>query len=366
MGVNTISLSVQRVRYPSFEHHHMNPNEVPIAQVAIETNFTPIPIFRIGNNESWLVQWEPYDDSEGRLEVVETDVSLSPPPFILRSRLGWFIKPDPLHQFSRKLIPPTVSILILSLFVHAIEPGLVDWGVISESFAGSYSFGPLEYPKLLFFAFPLFMIPLIIRTIANFRDFARQKALIDSPPPDPMLNINSDRQRFSVTLPNSVGEGISPLKARVQVGITVPEREEILRALNRRRTGQPSPGMSTALPEKRVASGDETGTGVGESTPMALSNTRSTILEPMRIMQDGPWAHIDTLSESNIIDLEIPMWPGTVYSALIAIHWELYVVFQRPDGSEISWVQPVTVDQADEPITIEEAPVRSGRAELSG
>jgi len=140
----------------------------------------------------------------------------------------------------------------------------------------------------------------------------------------------------------------------------------ILRALNRRHMGQPSPGMSTALPEKRIASGDESGTGVGESTPMALSNTRSTILEPMRIMEYGPWAHIDRLAESNKIDLEIPMWPGTVYSALIAIHWELYVIFQRPDGSEICWVQPVTVDQTDEPITIEEAPVRSGRAELSG
>ena len=97
---------------------------------------------------------------EAELLELECDITDSPPRFLTDTRVGWFIRPDRLHNISRKLIIPTVSLLILSLFVHAIEPGLVEQGIIGETIAGSISIGPLDYPRLLFYTFPLFILPL--------------------------------------------------------------------------------------------------------------------------------------------------------------------------------------------------------------
>ena len=121
------------------------------------------------------------------------------PNFIKRSREGWYIDPDPLHNISRRLIAPTVVLLILSLFVHAIEPGLVEWGILSQSIAGSFRVGPLEYPKLLMFAFPVFLLPLFFRMIANLRDLSRLKSLMNLDYQRPEISIQTNHA------PNSSG-----------------------------------------------------------------------------------------------------------------------------------------------------------------
>ena len=82
---------------------------------------------------------------------------------------------------------------------------------------------------------------------------------------------------------------MKPIRARIQVGVAVPERDTVLDILGRREDSQPSPGMSTRLPEKRFATVDDEGIGVGEATPMQLSTKRSVILEPFRIMASGDW-----------------------------------------------------------------------------
>jgi len=342
----------------------MKPSEVPIVEVAIKSELESLPVFSIGNDLGWFVEWRQYSDEDTETPIFDCDVRLSPPQFIVRSRFGWYIVPDPLHNISRKLIAPTVSILIIALFIHAIEPGLVEWGVLSQSIAGSFSIGPLEYPKLLFIAFPIFLLPLVFRTIANFRDLSKQKKYISSPIAHPQFEIETTRKEVNVTI-QKLPVDILLSRARVQVGITVPERDFVLEALGRDKAGQPAPGMSTPLPEKRIATIDEDGTGVGEVTPMQSSNSRAMVLEPMRLMDSGKWTLSNSDSNDFSLTLSVPSWPGTIYTSLIAVHWELYIEFVRGDGTQLNWVQPISMPQSHSPISIDTAPVRSGRAELS-
>ena len=104
---------------------------------------------------------------------------------------------------------------------------------------------------------------------------------------------------------------------------------------------------------------------MGESIPMQLSSKKSVILEPLRIMEKGDWAQ--TLESTNKFQLKMPsdQWPGTVYSSLIAIHWEVVLEFLESNGRRIFWVSPIIMPQSEEPTQILRAPVLSGRAELS-
>ena len=122
--------------------------------------------------------------------------------------------------------------------------------------------------------------------------------------------------------------------------------------------------MSTRLPE-RLTSGDETGTGVGESIQMQLSSKKSVILEPLRIMEKGDWTESTGSEAEYSLKMPSDQWPGTVYSSLIAIHWEVVLEFLEPNGRRIYWVLPIIMPQSKEPTRILRAPVISGRAELS-
>jgi len=355
--------SVQRIRYPPFEHAHMKPKELPIIQSLVETEHIPIPNFTIGSEDGWFIEWRsPTADEEG-LIAEEAEIGTAIPGFISRSRVGWFIDPDPLHNISRIVIAPTVGLLIISLFIHAIEPGLVEWGVISSSVAGSFQLGPLEYPKLLMIAFPIFLLPLLFRMIANLRDFARQKHLIKSNFDSPEITLAVSRSSVKIS-DFSHSSNLSLIKSRVQVGAVVPKRTEVLHALGRDEGGQPSPGMSTIFSQKRIAAGDEEGTGVGEFTPMLISDSKPFLLEPMRIMDTGSWVEYEGNCQGS--EMIPPLyWPGTIYSPLIAIHWEAIFVFQRQSGHIFKWVQPIEMSHSKSRTCIQNAPVRSGRAELS-
>ena len=339
----------------------MDPRSVPIAEAVIDSKEVEVTEFQIGNDLDWFVEWRKFTPEDGSKMNIECEVVTDTPSFISRVRSGWYIDPDPLHVLSRRLIFPTVTLLIISLFVHAIEPGLVEQGIISETFAGSISVGPLDYPRLLFFTFPIFLIPLLFRTIANFRDMSRQSQINNDPFEDPIVEFEITRSKSTVRVV-SIPNGLSIKRGRIQVGVAVPERTTVIKSLSRDEYGQPSPGMSTKLPEKRVATGDESGTGVGESTPMQLSSRRSVILEPLRIMDSGEWLY-DFESDRNF---NLPEnWPGTIYSSLIAIHWEAILEFKDANGMTIKWVTPIKMPQSEDRTKIDFAPVRSGRAEMS-
>ena len=354
---------VQRIRYPPFELEHMNPKNIPISQATIEKGMS-VTNFTIGTEDDWFVEWKDAEEEDTNLLELDCEITDSPPRFLTSTRVGWFIRPDRLHNISRKLIIPTVTLLILSLFIHAIEPGLVEQGIIGETIAGSISIGPLDYPRLLFYTFPLFILPLLFRTIANFRDFNRQKKLSNDPYQEPDLTVDISRESIGIKV-GKIVSGLQLIGARAQVGVAMPERSSVLDTLGRAEGGQPSPGMSTKLPEKRLASGDETGTGVGESIPMQLSSKKSVILEPLRIMEKGDWLRNIESETDFTLKVTSAQWPGSVYSSLIAIHWEVVLEFLETNGRRIFWVFPIIMPQSEEPTEMRVAPVLSGRAELS-
>jgi hypothetical protein len=220
----------------------------------------------------------------------------------------------------------------------------------------------LDYPKLLFAAFPVFMIPIAFRMIANLRDIRRQNFFIASPieSPEIVLEVNS-----SGVLANRITMPIDMMavRGRLQVGITVPERSKVLEALQRTEGEQPSPGMSTKLPERRITSGEELGTGVGEAIPMPVAHPRVLLLEPMRVHDPGEWVSLKEGSTEILFKGPVNDWPGSVYSALIAVHWEIVIEAIRDDGTRMKWVNQVIRPPSTNLEPIEKLPVRSGRAE---
>lgn len=355
---------IQKIRYPPFEYSHMNADKVPLVEVIVETECDVDNEFKIGKEDSWYIEWSEYKNNEKRIPKIDCEVKKEVLPFLMKTRNGWYISPDPLHLTSRKIITPTVIILILSILIHATEPGLLELGIISNSFAGSYRFGPLDYPKLLLFSFPIFLLPLLIRMIANMRDISRQNEFVKNPLKPPEIEIEKNENSINITIINNP-IGIELKRARLQVGVAVPEREKILQALGRGEGGQPAPGMSTKPPEKRISTGDEMGTGVGEATPMVVPHRRILMLDSLRVLDFGPW--IDLNSNQEEVKLFGPKdnWPSSIYSSLITIHWELIIDAIKKDGTKMKWVRPVIMKSDKKSIILPELPVRSGRIEMA-
>ena len=354
--------SVQRLRYPPFEHASMDPLGVSMIEVVVESEQKPPPAFSIGHDEDWNVEWRSLMPNEDDLPSLTCEISREPFEFITRTRNGWYIEPDPLHSLARRAIRPAVVIIIFSLLIHSLEPGLVASGLLSESIAGSYRIGPLDYPKLLFFSFPLFIVPIIFRIIANLRDIRRQNRYISSPLDDILTTVEIEGNTLELML-QQVPVDVITQKARLQVGMIVPEREKMLEALGREEGRQSAPGMSTRLPDRRITAGEELGTGVGESIPLAIEHPRLLLLEPLRVMDWGEWVDLDISSGRYSLPGPRQIWPGSIYSALIAIHWELVIDAVRDDGTRMKWIKPVLVNDREGLDSIPVMPVRSGRVE---
>jgi|TARA_B110001454_G_scaffold14115_1_gene12766 hypothetical protein len=356
--------SIQRIRYPPFEHKHINPNEINLIEIILESENPPPPPFKIGNDNNWIVEWRKITE-EDRLNSIFSIVSSKTPSFLLRTRNGWYIDPDPLHKQARKMITPAVLILMISFLLRALAPSLEKIKYLDgfvEIFWSSFKLGPLNYPAFLLIAFPIFISPIYLRIIANLRDFSRQKKYYSNPLKPPEFDIQIDQN--IVTLKNfKIEEGVIINRAKLQVGIPVPERRSVLEALNKTENDQTAPGMSTKLPARRITTSEEHGTGVGETTPMILSNRRVLMLEPMRVMASGQWENYN----SKIIELPSikETWPGSIYSSLIAIHWEIILECVRNNGVKMKWVSPIKIEHTHHKIHIENLPVRSGRIELA-
>ena len=288
--------------------------------------------------------------------------------FLMRTRNGWYIDPDPMHYRARKMIAPAVIILISTLFLRAITPVFSEVNFINpllELLNYSVRIGELDYPLFLFVAFPIFISPMIFRMIANMRDIRRQNNLISDPIEAPDIDIIIGENEIDISmikLPSS----LNIVRGRIQVGIAVPERKMILDSQGKKE-GETIPGMSTALPARRIASSEELGTGVGESIPMNVADRRVMMLEPMRVLDPGEWTDLSQIENMNNIKLKGPsdLWPGSIYSGLIAIHWELIIDFLGNDGTKMKWVRPILMENYHHKIEIPKLPVRSGRLELS-
>ena len=361
--------SVQRIRYPPFEHYDMIPSQIPVIEVILESENKPPGSFKIGREDQWFVEWRKLNDDDDHLKMISGEVSKETFPFLMRTRNGWYIDPDPMHYKARKMIAPAVIILISTLFLRALTPILSNIEFINpilELLNYSVRIGELDYPVFLFVAFPIFVSPMIFRMIANMRDIKRQNIIISEPIESPDIEIKKGENKIEITIIKSP-KNLKIIRGRIQVGIAVPERRMILESQGKKEGEQTIPGMSTALPARRIASSEELGTGVGESIPMNVADRRVMMLEPMRVLQPGNWVDLSDEENQEKILLEGPdeLWPGSIYSGLIAVHWELIIEFLDNDGTGMKWVRPLKMEDYHHKIEIKNLPVRSGRLELS-
>ena len=353
--------SVQRVRYPPFDHENSDPVEIPLVEVLLESENPPPPNLRIGNDSSWIIEWREETEGDSSLPKINTEVTTETLPFLMRTRNGWYIDPDPLHSTARKMIFPGVLVLVVALMLHALEPALISIAIIPDFIFTPVSIGPLDYPLMILIAFPIFIIPILLRVVANIMDIRRQNEYIADPLSSPEVEISNISVDGAEISKISFPEGITATRARVQVGVAVPKRDVLLEAIGRSKDGQPAPGMSTGLPERRISTADEHGTGVGESVPMPVSRGRLLLLEPMRVQDFGPWT--DVVDESFILLGPSNQWPGNIYSAMIAIHWEIVIEASKNDGTRMKWVRPINIEAPNNVVSIDKLPVRSGRVE---
>ena len=157
-------------------------------------------------------------------------------------------------------------------------------------------------------------------------------------------------------------ESWGDMKILWRVGVLPPSRSSVIEALGRNSDGQPPPGFTTELPHHWTVDLDD-GTGGGEDSPMQTTDVKGGLfLKPMRMMVQSE------VMEYTGGKISIPPpfgdWPGSYFSDFIRIHWELIIVIERENKSELMWVQPLKVSQL--PVSTKTtAMINSGRTETN-
>ena len=80
--------SVQRIRYPPFEHYDMIPEEIPVIEIILESENKPPPSFKIGGEDEWFVEWRKVNENDEKLKLLPGNVSKETFPFLMRTRNG--------------------------------------------------------------------------------------------------------------------------------------------------------------------------------------------------------------------------------------------------------------------------------------
>ena len=105
------------------------------------------------------------------------------------------------------------------------------------------------------------------------------------------------------------------------------------------------------------------GTGGGEDSPMESNDVKGGLfIRPMRIMKQSEPVKF----EEKTLTLKPPsgIWPGTIFSPLIRVHWELVIVIERKQGRSLIWVEPLNILHQNKS-TVVKAEVNSGRTETN-
>ena len=363
-----MTLSKISMRYPPFDRDRTNPAKLDIMECVVRSDSDLIKPIEIGDVSSWHAHWKPLG-TEYKGNIRDINVSTEPGEEIVSKRRGWFIKPDPLHRISRKILPFGVFAIFSALILQAVfgnQLGKIP--VLGNILGTPIAIGPLDYPAILFIAFPLFIIPILLRIVSNLRDIRMQRKLNSHPLEDMRLEVTYNKENIILKIKHCPPNFI-PHRARVVVGMLVPERKELLDVVNRETGGQPPPGLSTPTPVFLVALGESDGSSVGESVPMALDNAGSLLLEPLRVSDSGSWVNITTReSEIRLFEPNV-VWPGSIYSPLFSIHWEVQIIgkkiTQDRDNNEsdvnIGWSQEFIVPHRDEKISIPDMPLSAVR-----
>ena len=369
MPISKISM-----RYPPFDRDSANPELIKPVECLLKTEIkNPI---KIGTKSSWYAHWTPLEKDQ-IANAVDLPMSNTPDDLIISKRKGWFIKPDPLHKISRQILPYGVFTIFAALSAQAFFGSMLeDIPLIGWILSEPVSLGPLDYPAILFVAFPIFIVPIFLRVTSNLRDLRKQKSWLSDPilPLEVRTKWKGDGVEIEIL---SMPAEVSLSYARLVVGMPVPERGVLLSMVGRREEGQPPPGLSTPTPVSRIALGESDGTNVGETVPMSSDNSGSLVLEPLRVSDPGKWVAIRGDGGSIFLPEPENLWPGSIYSPLFTVHWEIQLVGKRvprdlsidkqirhgtlEDGLDIGWSQELTVPMRGGAISIPIMPLSGVR-----
>ena len=369
-----------RVRYPPFEASRWEAGALPIAtrryvlgdyanvddaKKALEDHE---PEFRIGNEEQWLMERKFIFDGE-ELSKDITEPSLEDKPYVRlieRQRRGWYLIPNPIHNILRSFINGVVIVLLVCLFYLFISPILLLFNLPVYGLE-TVRWGLLDYPALAVFVVPLLFAPLFIRAAANLVELRRQKQFLKENTFSPTVefsrpSIADEPLELMVSFPQW-DESWNHVDAILRVGVLPPSREVLLETLDREPNRQPPPGLSTELPHHWEVGLDD-GTAGGEDAPMELKEVRGGLyLRPMRIMVQG---EPQRWNDGQSVRLQPPeqVWPGSVNTDLLRIHWECILRIDRKRGGALLWVQPLKVAHSKQEVALTNLPLHDGRSEL--
>ncbi len=370
----------QRIRYPPFESHRFIPAKLPIATSTkvietgtrddlINTVQNLAPSFKLGSDESWIVEQrylidgEPYTDEEKERNehVLESNKK---PLIVNEQRQGWYLTPNPIHAAIRNFISKTVVLLLIALGYLFIEPLLSSFGIQGIG-TGTVRIGLLDYPLLTIIVLPLLLGPLALRVGANLADLVQQQNFLKSEPIDPSITlieqpVAGQPLKLKVSI-EETREDWKDIEVLWRVGALPPAREEVFRSLGVAESKQPPAGLTTELPHHWQIGLDD-GTGGGEEAPMEAREVKGGLfLRPMRSMEAGGRCSLS--KEVMTLDPPTMEWPGTVSSKLIRIHWEIIIRIQRTKGGPLLWVLPLPVQHPKSSSQIATLPTNDGRAE---
>ena len=335
----------------------------------IDTLTERVPSFRLGGEETWLIEQrylldgKLFDDTQ--IERTSHHLDNSKRPLAVnKQRRGWYLTPNPIHSLVRRFISATVVILLVVLGYLFVEPVLSSFGIPGIG-TGTVRIGPLDYPMLAVIIVPLLFLPLALRVGANLADLVQQKKFIKSSPKIPVIEILGQPSagnplKLKIKL-SEIRDDWHDIQVTWRVGSLSPARDEVFSSLGHAVSNQPPPGLTTELPHHWEVGLDD-GTGGGEEAPMEHHKVKGGLfLRPMRIMEFGGRSE---LKDGEII-LTPPKlnWPGTVSSPIIRIHWELIVSIQRKKGGPLLWVLPLAVRHPKRSSLIEMPPTNDGRTE---
>ena len=371
----------ERVKYPPFESYRFKPELLPIAvkKTEIITNVSAKeayerirnmpPPFRIGSKSTWLVERRyTLDDETLKLDEKHAQEMLESAPrdsIIDRQRNGWYLTPNVVHAQARKIMNFSVTVLLVALTYLFLEPLISTWGIPSIG-TGRVRFGLLDYPLLAVVVVPILFVPIMMRVTANFSDLVKQRRFLKSQPAVPKIDFHSDTTSggelvATIQFPEAKDNWKS-MSVLWRVGVLPPSRKALMEALGRKENTQPAPGLTTELPHHWTVDLDD-GTGGGEDSPMQSTDVKGGLfLRPMRIMQQSEIVNV--AEGKTTIPPPKGNWPGTIFSPLIRIHWEMVIIIERENLPELLWVQPLKVKHPAL-FCVTDAIVNSGRTETN-
>ncbi len=369
-----------RIRYPPFEAARWQPDALPIAEQDIDLGEFESkgaakkslenrpPAFRLGDEESWLMERRYLLDGEPLTHEMNGHHQEEDPyvRLVKRQRRGWYLIPNPIHNILRQFINGVVIVLLASLFYLFISPVLE---LLSIPVYGldTVRWGLLDYPALAVFVVPLIFAPLVVRVLANLSELRRQNLFLKRNPKSPKIDfIQPSKADENLVLSVEFPEWDptwNHVDAILRVGVLPPGRESLLRTLDIDPTRQPPPGLSTELPH-HWEEGLDDGTAGGEDAPMELKEVKGGLfLRPMRLMVQGEpqrWKEGEPLK----LQPPSPTWPGSVNTDLLRVHWECIFRIDRQRGGALLWVQPLKVAHSTAFSELSDLPLHDGRSEL--